>query len=57
MLDEFAAKLIELDQEKAVRAIVITGASRGFCAGLDLQDATAGSGIGLEKRKPDFEGR
>jgi enoyl-CoA hydratase/carnithine racemase len=46
MLDEFAAKLIELDQDEAVRAIVITGAGRGFCAGLDLQDATAGSGIG-----------
>jgi enoyl-CoA hydratase/carnithine racemase len=29
-----------------VLAIVLTGAGRGFCAGLDLQDASSGSGIG-----------
>ncbi len=46
MLDELARQLVELDRDPAVRVIVLTGAGRGFCAGLDLQDATSGSGIG-----------
>jgi len=46
MLDELSARLVELDRDPAVRVIVLTGAGRAFCAGLDLQDASAGSGIG-----------
>jgi len=46
MLAQLSERLIECDRDRDVRAIVITGAGRGFCAGLDLQDATAGSGIG-----------
>ena len=46
MLSELSERLIECDRDRDVRAIVITGAGRGFCAGLDLQDAASGSGIG-----------
>jgi enoyl-CoA hydratase/carnithine racemase len=46
MLDLLSEALVELDRDPGVRAVVLTGAGRGFCAGLDLQDAAAGSGIG-----------
>jgi enoyl-CoA hydratase/carnithine racemase len=46
MLGELSDRLIECDRDRDVRAIVLTGAGRGFCAGLDLQDAATGSGIG-----------
>jgi len=46
MLSELSERLIACDRDEGVRAIVLTGAGRGFCAGLDLQDAAAGTGIG-----------
>jgi enoyl-CoA hydratase/carnithine racemase len=48
MLEQLSERLLELDADRDVRAIVLTGAGRGFCAGLDLQDAAAGSGIGAD---------
>ena len=46
MLAQLSETLIACDRDPDVRAIVLTGAGRGFCSGLDLQDASAGSGIG-----------
>ncbi len=45
MLDELSAKMTEANKDPEVRCIVLTGAGRGFCAGLDLVDAGQG-GIG-----------
>ena len=36
MLDELSARLLDADRDREVRCIVLTGAGRAFCAGLDL---------------------
>jgi enoyl-CoA hydratase/carnithine racemase len=46
MLEKLSDDLVALDRDPEVRVVVLTGAGRGFCAGLDIQDAAAGSGIG-----------
>ncbi|QGG96113.1 enoyl-CoA hydratase/isomerase family protein [Actinomarinicola tropica] len=46
MLTQLAERLAEADRDRQVRAIVLTGAGRAFCAGLDIKDAVAGTGIG-----------
>jgi enoyl-CoA hydratase/carnithine racemase len=46
MLESFSEALRDADNDRDVRVIVITGAGRGFCAGLDLKDLAAGTGIG-----------
>ncbi|MDQ3106527.1 MAG: enoyl-CoA hydratase [Actinomycetota bacterium] len=46
MLRQLSERLLDADRDSSVRAIVLTGAGRAFCAGLDLQDATSGDGIG-----------
>ena len=40
MADEFLDALKKCDKNKKIRAIVITGNGRGFCAGQDLEEAT-----------------
>lgn len=49
MLERLSGALGECDADPEVRVVVLTGAGRGFCSGLDLQDAAAGQGIGGEQ--------
>jgi enoyl-CoA hydratase/carnithine racemase len=46
MLESLSQALRDADHDREVRVIVLTGAGRGFCAGLDLKDLVAGTGIG-----------
>jgi enoyl-CoA hydratase/carnithine racemase len=46
MLAQFSQVLVECDRDTDVRVVLITGAGRGFCAGLDLAEASQGKGIG-----------
>ena len=46
MLGELNEALKAADDDPAVRVVILTGAGRAFCAGLDLKQAAAGEGIG-----------
>ncbi len=48
LLQQFSERLLEADADPSVRVIVVTGTGRAFCAGLDIEEATSGSGIGSE---------
>ena len=44
MLEALGDALVEIDRDAEMRVIVLTGAGRGFCSGLDMKDAAAGRG-------------
>lgn len=46
MLDGLSEALLKADKDPDVRCVILTGAGRAFCAGLNLQSATKGEGIG-----------
>lgn len=46
MLGAFSEALVDAGADPAVRVVVVTGAGKGFCSGLDLKEAAAGQGIG-----------
>ena len=45
MLDELSKKVVEANKDPDIRCIVLTGAGKGFCSGLDLIGVSEG-GIG-----------
>ncbi len=55
MLDALSARLIEADNDQSVRVVVLTGAGRGFCAGLDLAEQSSGAGLGVTPRKGELD--
>jgi enoyl-CoA hydratase/carnithine racemase len=44
MLAALSEALVDCDRDPEVRVVVLTGAGRAFCAGLDLKDQAAGGG-------------
>ncbi|MEO7429899.1 MAG: enoyl-CoA hydratase-related protein [Acidimicrobiales bacterium] len=46
MLQLLSQHFAAADDDPAVRVILLAGAGKGFCSGLDIKDAMAGSGIG-----------
>jgi enoyl-CoA hydratase/carnithine racemase len=61
MLHQLSERLLEADRARDVRCIVLTGAGRAFCAGLDLQAQmqTSSGGLGglgsLDTNPGEFE--
>ena len=51
MLAQLSSALRDADADPDVRCVLLTGAGKGFCSGLDLKDATAGTGIGSAARR------
>ena len=51
MLARFTELLIEADADEAVRAIVITGTGKFFCAGLDLRGSDITDGLSDRTRR------
>ena len=50
MLASLSQYLLQANADPEVRAVILTGTGRAFCAGLDLVDATQGSGIGSQSQ-------
>ena len=46
MLQLLTERFAEADDDPEVRVVLLTGAGKGFCSGLDIKDAMAGTGIG-----------
>ena len=47
MLNQLTAHMLKADKDPAVRAVILTGTGRAFCAGLDLTEVTRPSEGGI----------
>lgn len=47
MLDQLTKRLQQADADPEVRCVILTGAGRAFCAGLDLRAQTQGNGLAI----------
>jgi len=47
MLNDLSAALLRANEDVDVRCVILTGAGRAFCAGLDLREARPGSTSGI----------
>ena len=52
MLDALTQRLVDANADPEVRAIVVTGSGRFFCAGLDLRGSAISSNLGEGRRAP-----
>ncbi len=52
MLDSLTKRLLEADADRDVRAIVLTGSGKFFCAGLDLRGSDIGGGLSSQASSP-----
>ena len=50
MLRRLSELLLQANTDSQVRCVILTATGRAFCAGLDLVDATQGSGIGSQSQ-------
>ncbi|WP_293824741.1 enoyl-CoA hydratase-related protein [uncultured Brevundimonas sp.] len=50
MCAELMAVFTRVNRDDAVRAVLVTGAGRAFCAGMDLADQDKGNAFGLAER-------
>ncbi len=57
MLDGLAEAYRRCDEDDAIRAVVVTGAGRAFCAGADMSDAEATFDVSGSGGIDDFSGR
>ncbi len=52
MLEALTTRLLQANEDPEVRAIVLTGAGRFFCAGLDLRGGGIASGLSSQRSSP-----
>jgi enoyl-CoA hydratase/carnithine racemase len=56
MMEELIAAFDQADADDAVRAIIVTGAGRGFCAGADLSQGAKTFDFAAREDRPDKQG-